>query len=138
MRPIENDELSKSFCRNYTRINERAVRYPGRIEYGDDIQRVKPGDQIIVERSGHFDNHVDVKAGMVTEINEYDGTKHSMCHPKYFGAYKGDIMRADELSPQSKQFDLDHLQQQKFSKETNIDPANQSWPDRGRKHEQDH
>lgn len=134
----EDDELSRVFRKEYSYTGNRARRV-SRDDYGTDTQKLKRGDEIVVERNLVYDNHVVIGQDMELRKTHYDNGKTNMLPWKAMGQRKGDLAIRQNAEKKSK----DHLDPssdlpEKYSYKTRqrFDPEPDIEPKKVSKHEQ--
>jgi len=135
----EDDELSRVFRKGYSCIGHSARRI-STDDYGTSTQRLKRGDEIVMERNHIFDNHVVIGEDMRIRKTYYGNGKTNMLPWKYMGERKGDCAAREASEKKSK----DHLDppsdlQEKYTYETRqrFDPEPDIEPEKRSKHEPD-
>ena len=134
----EDDELSRVFRKNYTSCGNNAKRIHID-DYGTDTQRLKPGDEVVVERNIVYDNHVVVGRNMKLRKTHYDNGKTNMLPWKAMGQRKGDLSIKQNAEKKSKEnLDPPVDLPEKYSYETRqrFDPEPDIEPEKVSKHEQ--
>ena len=86
------DELNRTLRDNYMRCGaEELVQLVPVKTYGEDIQHLKPGDDVALERNSLSDNHAVVQSDMTVRQLFYHWTKTSMLPWMSRGRSKGDL-----------------------------------------------